>query len=425
MGRRKIEIQPITHERNRSVTFLKRKNGLFKKAYELGVLCSVDVAVIIFEEKPGHSVKLYQYSSDDPKTIVQRHIDFVGEKDSKIPSDFRNSKADDGADGEEDEVDDEEDVASRPKKRPENSAKKSLVHKSKPEIKSEAPTTSRITETRDEGQPSPSTSRPRVSSPTTSPVSLPTSGERSSRRSPEFLDSRINKRPRRGSYSEDTATMAARNAMLSSHPHPHHSYPISPQSALGHPDSNSSLNLLFNNPPPIGGQPNHVLELLRNPANMRTLGSYPPHMQGGMYPPRHPSAVSESFLASLSEVAAQQGGVGCGIGGVGGGMNGLEWPGGYPLNHHHGDQSRETWLDFLTGGPSPGSLPPPSHLHHPHAQNHHQWSSASSVSSRRSDSSMSNGGLPLGIGGGCALPPAISGSTRPPSTDILNSKNIL
>ncbi|KDR78030.1 hypothetical protein GALMADRAFT_1298303 [Galerina marginata CBS 339.88] len=48
MGRRKIEIQPITHERNRSVTFLKRKNGLFKKAYELGVLCSVDVAVIIF-----------------------------------------------------------------------------------------------------------------------------------------------------------------------------------------------------------------------------------------------------------------------------------------------------------------------------------------------------------------------------------------
>ncbi|KZW01281.1 SRF-like protein [Exidia glandulosa HHB12029] len=48
MGRRKIEIKSITNERNRSVTFLKRKNGLFKKAYELGVLCSVDVAVIIF-----------------------------------------------------------------------------------------------------------------------------------------------------------------------------------------------------------------------------------------------------------------------------------------------------------------------------------------------------------------------------------------
>ncbi|KZT64391.1 SRF-like protein [Daedalea quercina L-15889] len=74
MGRRKIEIQPITHERNRSVTFLKRKNGLFKKAYELGVLCSVDVAVIIFEERPGHHVKLFQYCSTDVNSMVQRHL---------------------------------------------------------------------------------------------------------------------------------------------------------------------------------------------------------------------------------------------------------------------------------------------------------------------------------------------------------------
>ncbi|KIY72482.1 SRF-like protein [Cylindrobasidium torrendii FP15055 ss-10] len=74
MGRRKIEIQPITHERNRSVTFLKRKNGLFKKAYELGVLCSVDVAVIIFEKRPGHQPKLYEYCSSNVKDIVSRHI---------------------------------------------------------------------------------------------------------------------------------------------------------------------------------------------------------------------------------------------------------------------------------------------------------------------------------------------------------------
>ncbi|KAF8321076.1 uncharacterized protein EI90DRAFT_2574070 [Cantharellus anzutake] len=59
MGRRKIEIQPILHDRNRSVTFLKRKNGLFKKAFELGVLCSVDVVVVVF----GHNQKLYEYSS--------------------------------------------------------------------------------------------------------------------------------------------------------------------------------------------------------------------------------------------------------------------------------------------------------------------------------------------------------------------------
>ena len=48
MGRRKISIAPIADDRNRSVTFLKRKNGLFKKAYELGILCSAEVAVVVF-----------------------------------------------------------------------------------------------------------------------------------------------------------------------------------------------------------------------------------------------------------------------------------------------------------------------------------------------------------------------------------------
>ncbi|KNZ76795.1 Transcription factor SMP1, partial [Termitomyces sp. J132] len=51
-----------------------RKNGLFKKAHELGVLCSVDVAVIIFDERHGHDTKLFQYSSCDVRDIVQRHL---------------------------------------------------------------------------------------------------------------------------------------------------------------------------------------------------------------------------------------------------------------------------------------------------------------------------------------------------------------
>jgi len=113
MGRRKIEIQPITHERNRSVTFLKRKNGLFKKAYELGVLCSVDVAVIIFEQRPGHNVKLYQYCSGDVNNIVQRHIGFDGEKDTRGPADFSGNaavKLDDPADGDDDDQEDEDEV---------------------------------------------------------------------------------------------------------------------------------------------------------------------------------------------------------------------------------------------------------------------------------------------------------------------------
>ncbi|KAF5369017.1 hypothetical protein D9758_002989 [Tetrapyrgos nigripes] len=143
MGRRKIEIQPITHERNRSVTFLKstylflsfsvffttlhdvviivlqRKNGLFKKAYELGVLCSIDVAVIIFEEKPGHHVKLYEYCSSDISEIVNRRLRHDGEKDTLGPAHFSGSanKTEDAGDGDDDDGEDEEDTHQRGTKR--------------------------------------------------------------------------------------------------------------------------------------------------------------------------------------------------------------------------------------------------------------------------------------------------------------------
>ncbi|KAJ7322945.1 hypothetical protein DFH08DRAFT_712176 [Mycena albidolilacea] len=118
MGRRKIEIQPITHERNRSVTFLKRKNGLFKKAYELGVLCSVDVAVIIFEERPGHHHKLYQYCSTDIRDIVGRHVQYDGERDSRGPADFSGAAAKNvDAEGDDDDEADEEEVPPPPPKR--------------------------------------------------------------------------------------------------------------------------------------------------------------------------------------------------------------------------------------------------------------------------------------------------------------------
>lgn len=92
MGRRKIEIKAIKDDRNRSVyvaalcaclqflrlsantahlysTFLKRKGGLFKKAHELSVLCSVDVAVFIF----GSNKKLYEYSSSSMTDLMNRY----------------------------------------------------------------------------------------------------------------------------------------------------------------------------------------------------------------------------------------------------------------------------------------------------------------------------------------------------------------
>ncbi|KKF97072.1 Transcription factor SMP1 [Ceratocystis platani] len=95
MGRRKIEIKAIKDDRNRSVTFLKRKGGLFKKAHELSVLCSVDVAVIIFS---SNHKKLYEYSSTDLRTMVQQQAYHTGPIEHKGPADFNGGNDDDDDD---------------------------------------------------------------------------------------------------------------------------------------------------------------------------------------------------------------------------------------------------------------------------------------------------------------------------------------
>ncbi|KAI9106725.1 hypothetical protein K1719_022253 [Acacia pycnantha] len=48
MGRVKLEIKRIENTINRQVTFSKRRNGLIKKAYELSILCDIDIALIMF-----------------------------------------------------------------------------------------------------------------------------------------------------------------------------------------------------------------------------------------------------------------------------------------------------------------------------------------------------------------------------------------
>ncbi|KAH7027421.1 uncharacterized protein B0I36DRAFT_364624 [Microdochium trichocladiopsis] len=95
MGRRKIEIKAIKDDRNRSVTFLKRKGGLFKKAHELSVLCSVDVAVFIF----GQNKKLYEYTSGDMRELMVRYNYHGGPNEHKGPSDY-NAGGDDDEDEE-------------------------------------------------------------------------------------------------------------------------------------------------------------------------------------------------------------------------------------------------------------------------------------------------------------------------------------
>ncbi|KAJ1960089.1 hypothetical protein IWQ62_004360, partial [Dispira parvispora] len=61
MGRKKIEIRTIENDRQKTVTFARRRAGLIKKAHEISVLCGVKVAVVIFDQREACHV----YSSTD------------------------------------------------------------------------------------------------------------------------------------------------------------------------------------------------------------------------------------------------------------------------------------------------------------------------------------------------------------------------
>ncbi|VDN10076.1 unnamed protein product [Dibothriocephalus latus] len=84
MGRKKIEIKRIEDERNRQVTFTKRKLGLMKKAYELSVLCDCEIALIIFNS----SKRLFQYASSDIDQVLLRYTEYSQPQESKNNKDI-------------------------------------------------------------------------------------------------------------------------------------------------------------------------------------------------------------------------------------------------------------------------------------------------------------------------------------------------
>ncbi|KAG2325757.1 hypothetical protein Bca52824_008485 [Brassica carinata] len=69
MARGKIQIKRIENQTNRQVTYSKRRNGLFKKAHELTVLCDARVSIIMFSS----SNKLHEFIS--PNTTTKEIID--------------------------------------------------------------------------------------------------------------------------------------------------------------------------------------------------------------------------------------------------------------------------------------------------------------------------------------------------------------
>ncbi|KAL4227302.1 Myocyte-specific enhancer factor 2C [Mactra antiquata] len=93
MGRKKISITRINDERNRQVTFTKRKFGLMKKAYELSVLCDCEIALIIFTQNN----KLYQYASSDMDKVLLKYTEYndtVVSQTNKDIIDMLNKKGD-------------------------------------------------------------------------------------------------------------------------------------------------------------------------------------------------------------------------------------------------------------------------------------------------------------------------------------------
>ncbi|KAK4765568.1 hypothetical protein SAY86_026658 [Trapa natans] len=72
MGRVKLQIKRIENSTNRQVTYSKRRNGLIKKAYELSILCDIDIALIMFSP----SNKLNHFSGRKRiEDVLTRYLD--------------------------------------------------------------------------------------------------------------------------------------------------------------------------------------------------------------------------------------------------------------------------------------------------------------------------------------------------------------
>ena len=71
MGRNKINIESIKNERNRMVTFIKRKKGLFKKAMELAVLCDAKIFVAVYSKEQQLSIVS---TSEKADMFIEQHL---------------------------------------------------------------------------------------------------------------------------------------------------------------------------------------------------------------------------------------------------------------------------------------------------------------------------------------------------------------
>ncbi|KAJ1282635.1 hypothetical protein BS78_03G066900, partial [Paspalum vaginatum] len=75
MARRgRVELRRIEDRVSRQVRFSKRRSGLFKKAFELSLLCDAEVALLVFSP----AGKLYEYASTSIEDTYNRYQQFSG-----------------------------------------------------------------------------------------------------------------------------------------------------------------------------------------------------------------------------------------------------------------------------------------------------------------------------------------------------------
>ncbi|KAL6840422.1 hypothetical protein ACP4OV_030232 [Aristida adscensionis] len=75
MARRgRVQLRRIEDKASRQVRFSKRRSGLFKKAFELALLCDAEVALLVFSP----AGKLYEYSSTSIESTYDRYQHFAG-----------------------------------------------------------------------------------------------------------------------------------------------------------------------------------------------------------------------------------------------------------------------------------------------------------------------------------------------------------
>ncbi|KAI5067713.1 hypothetical protein GOP47_0018241 [Adiantum capillus-veneris] len=101
MGKSKTQFQKIEKDSNRRVTFNKRRIGLLKKAYEISVLCEVDIALIFFGqngemtcfEGPRSSIEevVMEFARATPAERTMSHVQkYITNKDEVGGSTSRN-----------------------------------------------------------------------------------------------------------------------------------------------------------------------------------------------------------------------------------------------------------------------------------------------------------------------------------------------